>query len=232
MLTLYVKIHKVTGLKYFGKTVKDPHKYKGSGKYWKRHLQKHGNDVATIIVGEYLEVSDLLKLHALNFSTLHDIVRSKEWANLINENGTDGNCPGTVFSQETRNKISAANKLRDAPECKGKSYIEYYGEDRAAGIVAKMKSSKYHTASSYEERFGIEKAAVLKANTSKQTTGSNNPNAAIWLLTNPQGITKEVKDLKDELVTLKLPYGTLKDSVFYNRPIQRGTAKGWQLKRK
>lgn len=38
IIHLYVKIHNVTGLKYFGKTTKDPFKYRGSGKYWLAHL--------------------------------------------------------------------------------------------------------------------------------------------------------------------------------------------------
>ena len=54
MITLYVKTHRVTGLKYFGKTVKpDPYRYRGSGTYWLRHLRKHGYDVETKIVGTF-----------------------------------------------------------------------------------------------------------------------------------------------------------------------------------
>jgi len=230
MITLYVKIHKITGLKYFGKTTKNPFTYTGSGKYWKRHLKVHGNNVSTVIVGEYLEVSDLLKTHALNFSTIFDIVRSKNWANLINENGTDGNCPGTVFSEETRNKLSAASTGRKSPK-KGKTYVEYFGASQSESIISKMKASKYHSASSYEERFGSEKAIAMRTAVTKQLSGSNNPNAAEWLLTSPLGVTEVVLELKTRLNELNLPYGTLKDSVFYNRPVQRGKAKGWQLTR-
>ena len=39
---LYVKQHSITGMKYFGKTTRNPIKYIGSGKYWKRHISKHG----------------------------------------------------------------------------------------------------------------------------------------------------------------------------------------------
>ena len=39
---LYIKEHNVTGLKYFGKTTRDPLKYKGSGTHWTRHISKHG----------------------------------------------------------------------------------------------------------------------------------------------------------------------------------------------
>lgn len=109
MIYLYVKTHNVTGLKYFGKTTKkDPFKYKGSGKYWSRHLKKYGNYVSTEIIGEFLlenEASDF----ALNFSKENNIVESTEWANLKEENGLDGSPIGVKFSKEHRKKLSEAN---------------------------------------------------------------------------------------------------------------------------
>lgn len=49
IIYLYVKRHKVTGMKYFGKTVKkDPYKYNGSGLYWVRHIKKYGKKEKTI----------------------------------------------------------------------------------------------------------------------------------------------------------------------------------------
>ena len=47
---LYIKTHNITGLKYLGKTEKDPYRYNGSGKYWKRHLKKYGRDIKTEIL--------------------------------------------------------------------------------------------------------------------------------------------------------------------------------------
>ena len=107
MIYLYVKIHNVTGLKYFGRTVKsDPHKYQGSGKYWKRHIAKHGYDVTTIIVGTY-ETTEECEKYAIEFSILHNIVESPEWANLIMETGKNGAPPS--HSDETKEKISKAS---------------------------------------------------------------------------------------------------------------------------
>jgi hypothetical protein len=52
MIQFYVKTHRQTGLKYFGKTTtNDASKYKGSGKRWRYHIAKHGYDVDTEIVG-------------------------------------------------------------------------------------------------------------------------------------------------------------------------------------
>jgi hypothetical protein len=79
---LYVKTHNVTGLKYFGKTIRvDPVKYKGSGKRWLNHIKVHGYDVSTVIIGTYTEVDECLKV-ALAFSRDNNIVESNEWANL------------------------------------------------------------------------------------------------------------------------------------------------------
>lgn len=86
---LYIKTHNQTGLKYFGKTIKDPFEYNGSGTYWLRHLEKHGYDITTSIVGYYTD-KQLCKETAIEFSKSQNIVESKDWANLCDENGTDG----------------------------------------------------------------------------------------------------------------------------------------------
>lgn len=118
-ITLYIKIHNVTGLKYFGKTTKsNPEKYMGSGKHWKRHLKKHGYDVTTIVIGKF---SDSLECQefAINFSKEHNIVESNEWANLIIENGMDGapvNHPGHKFTVEQIKKMSENSKSMWANE--------------------------------------------------------------------------------------------------------------------
>ena len=83
---LYIKQHKVTGLKYFGKTHQNPERYKGSGMYWKDHCKKHGYDIETVWYQLFLD-ADTIKEVALNFSHQNDIVNSSEWANLVEENG-------------------------------------------------------------------------------------------------------------------------------------------------
>lgn len=90
MVTLYIKTHNKTGLKYFGKTTQDPFKYKGSGIYWKRHIEKYGYDVNTEILGTFVNKSEELVEKALKFSKDNNIVKSKQWANLKPENGLDG----------------------------------------------------------------------------------------------------------------------------------------------
>src|ERR1035437_8986354 len=92
---LYIKQHKITGLKYFGKTVKFPPVYKGSGEHWLPHLKKHGNLVETIWFELFMDAKMLMET-AIKFSIENDIVNSLEWANEKPENGLDGALPGEL----------------------------------------------------------------------------------------------------------------------------------------
>ena len=92
---LYIKQHSVTGLKYFGKTTRDPYKYLGSGKHWTRHYKKHGKEhIKTIWVSDLYYDTSIIDI-ALQFSTENNIVESKEWANLEPENGLAGALSGS-----------------------------------------------------------------------------------------------------------------------------------------
>jgi hypothetical protein len=88
---LLVLTHNVTGLKYFCKTsqLDKLQYYKGSGVYWKRHRKVHGSDIKVGVLGLYYD-KDRCTAAALKFSKEHNIVQSEEWANLIEENGLDG----------------------------------------------------------------------------------------------------------------------------------------------
>ncbi len=107
IIYLYVKQHSITKLKYFGKTTsRDPFKYNGSGKLWRRHINKHGKQfIQTLDVWGFDDV-DVCNNFALNFSLDNNIVESKDWANLIAENGLDGAPRGNVVAEATRIKIS------------------------------------------------------------------------------------------------------------------------------
>ena len=103
IIYLYLKTHNKTGLKYLGQTSNpDPHRYAGSGTYWKRHLGVHGHNYTTEILRECKSQNEL-KEWGLYFSRLWNVAESKEWANLKEEGGSYGN-----HSLETRTKISAS----------------------------------------------------------------------------------------------------------------------------
>lgn len=86
---LYLKTHNKTGLKYLGKTVKDPHQYNGSGVYWKNHLAKHGHDIKTEILFESTDEKKFREV-AMKYSKDWDIVNSSEFANMMVEQGQGG----------------------------------------------------------------------------------------------------------------------------------------------
>jgi len=88
---LYVKTSPL-GLKYLGKTIKNPYLYKGSDKIWKRHLLKHKyklDDVKTEIILVTTDINELIRV-GNEFSVRYDIVNSNEWVNLRIENGDGG----------------------------------------------------------------------------------------------------------------------------------------------
>lgn len=110
---LYIK-ESPLGLKYLGKTTKDPYTYMGSGKIWKRHLKKHNltqNDIKTEVV---LETNDLTELisKGIELSKLYNIVESKEWANLREESGDGGDTSKFIdYSDPKRHDPSRSKHL-------------------------------------------------------------------------------------------------------------------------
>jgi hypothetical protein len=112
MKTLYLYIKETpNGLKYLGTTCKNPFKYKGSGKYWVRFLNKYKfkiKDIKTTILFETTD-KDILKEKGLYYSKLYNVVESESWANLIPESGdnsTIGYKPTIETIQKYLPKIS------------------------------------------------------------------------------------------------------------------------------
>lgn len=90
---LLIKEHIDTGLKYLCKhdaaNFSDCENYRGSGTYWKKHLKKHGNKVKTtclFVTENEKEFREVAKKYSLEFN----VIESKEWANLCNEEGQGG----------------------------------------------------------------------------------------------------------------------------------------------
>ena len=108
---LYHKRHKQTGMNYFGKTIKNPYTYNGSGLYWSAHLKKHGLHVETVEVWEFEDIIECSNF-ALEFSNKHNIVESTQWANLINENGITGGYNPRAYTDTAKNKKSKKLKGR------------------------------------------------------------------------------------------------------------------------
>ncbi len=163
MISLYVKTHNKTGLKYFGKTKrKNVHLYTGSGVYWKRHLKKHGKDYTTQIVAQFEndQIEDL-KQFAINFSIKNNIVDSSEWANFTVETGLDFHNAltgsrhpmwgksgkdhqryGKPLSEESRKRMSEAQKGRIiTPEAREKIRQKLLGSHLSEETKVKLSQS-------------------------------------------------------------------------------------------
>lgn len=112
MIYLYIKQHTVTGKKYFGRTVKNPYTYGGSGVYWRRHIAKHGPELVETVEVFSFECQETCTEFALKFSTDNNIVESNEWANQIPE---DGRKVGIIHSRHTKQAIGNAHRGASQP---------------------------------------------------------------------------------------------------------------------
>jgi hypothetical protein len=112
---LYIKKSPL-GLRYLGKTTKDPITYLGSGKVWKRHIKKHNftiNDIETEIVFQTNNVDELIK-KGVELSNLYNVVESKEWANLREEAGDGGDTSKFIdFSNPIFHNSNRSKHLND-----------------------------------------------------------------------------------------------------------------------
>lgn len=119
---LYIKQHAITGKLYFGKTTRsDPLKYIGSGIHWLRHIKLHGTEhVITLWCELFTDIIALVEFATL-FSLEMNIVESKQWLNLIRENGLDGIPAGTRMSEETKSKMRKLKTLEHRAKMTGRT---------------------------------------------------------------------------------------------------------------
>lgn len=124
---LYIKKCSHCNLKYFGKTRKtDICSYSGSGKKWKRHLEKYKASSIHLWNSDWYNDTSISRF-AIKFSRINKIVESDSWANLKEENGLDGGLDknseeakikigkalkGRIFSEETKRKMGESQKGR------------------------------------------------------------------------------------------------------------------------
>ena len=106
-LKLMINKHMLVGIKYLCKTVREDHnKYRGSGKYWKNILKKHGEEhVRTKLIFTTHSKSEFRRVGLL-LSERWDIVDSNDWANLMPEGGEGG---GNIIASGTPEDV-AKNK--------------------------------------------------------------------------------------------------------------------------
>lgn len=152
---LYIKQHNKTGLKYFGKTTRDPNKYVGSGKYWKDHLKTHGKDITHVWCELFTDKTQIMEFASL-FSELNDIVNAtdnkgkKIWGNVIPENGIDGGgnaglpSPLRGIPQPHVTKALKGKKRPDHSKAmKGRKQTETHSANIAKALTGKIRSEEH-----------------------------------------------------------------------------------------
>ena len=177
---LYIKRHRKTNLRYFGKTIRDPNKYNGSGKYWISHLKTHGRDVETLWCGLFINEDELVEF-ATSFSKENDIVESinkdgrKIWANVVPEDGKQGGqnagMPNPMKGMPTGRPCVWKGKPRPehAALMKGRKQSKEHVKKRAESL-SKHKRTKEHSNNISKSKKGIPNpklSAALKGKPNK-----------------------------------------------------------------
>ncbi len=156
MITLYLATHNKTNLKYFGKTTQyhteeDLQKYyHGSGTYWNKHLNKHGDDV-TMQIFYQSEDEENVKALALMYSRFWNIENSSQYANLMIEDGLSGGAARNGQTNSKQHNDNIANGLRIA------EYTKERNKNVSNSLLGRKLSDDH------------------KKNISKATSGKNNP---------------------------------------------------------
>lgn len=123
---LYIKQHRITGKLYFGKTDKNPEKYKGSGKYWLDHCKTHGFDIDTLWYCLFYTSEDISKF-AADFCKINNIGYGDVsiWANLRPENGFDGAPNGFKLSESHKRHLSESKLGKPNVKIRGENHYSF-----------------------------------------------------------------------------------------------------------
>lgn len=146
-LYLMVKTHTITGLKYLCKKVTTSDSkaisYLGSGTRWNNHLKVHGKHINTeiIVKCELDKIEEFSKL-CIEHSNKFNIVKSDEWANLIEENGLMGAVCGKNNQMYKKSTIDKLKKTINSPIHKQKMIKNAIEINSRPDVREKIRQSK------------------------------------------------------------------------------------------
>jgi len=152
IIYLYKKTHRITGLKYLGKTSKNPYKYLGSGLNWIQHIKEYGKEIDTEILKE-CNSNEEVSFWGRYYSDLWNVSTSNEWANIIPETG--GSAAGRKRPQKAIE--ITANKNR--------------GKTR----TAEFKANRTGSLNSFFNKKHSEETKKIMSQHHADVSGSNNP---------------------------------------------------------
>jgi hypothetical protein len=162
IIYLYVKTHKKTGLKYLGKTTKDPHKYLGSGIDWIKHLKKYGKDIHTEIIKE-CSSNEELNIWGRYYSKLWNIVNGQDdfgnkiWANIIPETGgsyMEGNKQTPEHISKRVEKNTGKKRTIEFKENRKGEKNHFYNRKHSEKTIQKMKDNHADVSGKNNPMFG------------------------------------------------------------------------------
>ncbi len=239
MYYLYIKIHKITGLKYLGQTSKDPFKYKGSGTRWINHIKKHGNIVDTEILFESENKNDI-KEKGKYYSNLWNVVEDKSWANIVPEEGTGGDTSMSsnyinslknrdlsyTRTEEFKKKMSDSIKSMwkekfDSEEFDKESYKEMCANRTRTMWQNRGISDEDRLSRSIAQKEYINKPGS-KEKLSQAAKDAWSKKSNIYEITFPDGHTEVIKCLRGWCKEKNLPYYKLYNTLRHNRMSQDG----------
>lgn len=180
IIYLYIKQHRITTLKYFGATRKNPWKYNGSGTKWRSHLKKHGRFIDTLVVYQF-DTPELCNEFALRFSRENNIVKSKEWANYIEEDAFGGN------SKLPNNARFGCNN-------------HFFGKTHTEAVKEKLRNYRKNSIMSKKQKekmikdlTGVPKSSIHKKKISEYSETRK------WIV-NKEGVRKHATNIHDPRV--------------------------------
>jgi len=176
MYYLLLKTHNKTGLKYLCQTKKkDPIKYQGSGERWIRHLNKHGYDFSTKILGKFKKKKELVKLGE-KYSKKWNVKKDRNFANLIDETGDGGDTSKFIDYKKMkpmprglwkRPDLTRYNQTRINPR-KGKK-LSHHTRKKMSKAQKGRKMSKETKLKLSKSRTGLKLSEEARASSSKYT---------------------------------------------------------------
>lgn len=191
---LLIKTHNTTGLKYLCYTRKKDHeKYTGSGKLWKRHIQKHGYDVTTELLFETEDFEEF-RSFARKKSEELDVVSSKNWANLRIEDGDGGD---TVSDKVwiTNGTVDVYHiKTNPIPEGWRRGRSKCVFNDKKTQSEFSKRSDRLKAAEKTKERWA--NGEVIRDHSKCGTKGDDNPSKR------PEN-RKKISDSMKQPITVK-----------------------------
>ena len=152
---LYKKTHKITGLKYLGKTSKNPYKYLGSGLKWIQHLKEHGKEIDTEILKECYS-NEEVSFWGRYYSDLWNVSKSDEWANIIPETG--GSAAGRKRPRQaieiTAKKNSGKTRTDEFKSNRTGALNPFYQKTHTAETRQKMSENHANVSGSNNPMYG------------------------------------------------------------------------------